>query len=192
MSSSEWLACGPYSDSWIPSPAFRAGGGGDDLQLIGRTGANSLVHAGPDVALEVARQVAAEIPGGCTRILVFDCHLVSRARVHGLLEQYLRREWRQLDAGILLLRECHALSDQNQEALADLLGQRRRAEPFTRIMGSTSVPLYDRVRTGHFNPVLYYLLNTVSIAGDILGGRPIRLPGPRPLLIRYVAEEQGA
>ena len=62
---------------------------------------------------------------------------------------------------ILLLREVHDLTPRQQGLLLELLEERHGAPP--RIIASSSVSLYDRVKEGTFDARLFYRLNTVHV-----------------------------
>ena len=64
-------------------------------------------------------------------------------------------------ASILLLREVHALTEAGQSMLQRLMKDRPLDAP--RVVASTSVSLFQRVKDGLFDPELFYHLNTIHI-----------------------------
>jgi hypothetical protein len=121
-----------------------------DILLAARSTCAVLITAPPDEALEIARAIAIE-EGSADRLLVHDS---ATAAASDLPESHP-------GPLILLLREVHDLTPGRQRLLMDLLEERQGASP--RIIASSSVSLYDRVKEGTFDAGLYYRLNAVHI-----------------------------
>jgi len=138
----------------------------EDLQVAAYKDVCVLITAEPDVALEVTQEVAAR--GGTARapICVLDCDAIaSQPLGAALCDRLLTPDGvRRHASEILLLREVHALSAENQAVLADLIDSARTASRRPRLIASSSMPLYDRVQDGTFDVRLFYRLNTISIA----------------------------
>jgi hypothetical protein len=121
-----------------------------DILLAASSTCAVLISAPPHDALEIARAIATE--RGCIdRLLVQD---FGSAEASGFLEP------RQSPL-LLLLREVHDLTPRQQALLMELLEERHGTPP--RIIASSSVSLYERVKEGTFDARLYYRLNTVHV-----------------------------
>jgi hypothetical protein len=123
-----------------------------DILLAARSSCAVLISAPPDEALEIARAIALE-KGSIDRLLVHDSGPAEAGEVPGS----------RLNPLILLMREVHDLTPRQQRLLMELLEERQGRPP--RIIASSSVSLYDRVREGTFDAGLYYRLNTVHVVG---------------------------
>jgi hypothetical protein len=124
-----------------------------DILLAARSTCAVLITAPPEDALEIARAIALE--RGCIdRLLVHD---------FGSAEASELPESRAL---MLLLREVHDLTPRQQRLLMDLLEERQGSAP--RIIASSSVSLYERVREGTFDARLYYRLNTIHVVASTM------------------------
>jgi hypothetical protein len=123
-----------------------------DILLAARADCAVLITARPEEALEIAQAIASE--RGCgDRLLVHDSGTEHGSDLRAQSENAL----------ILLFREVHALTPRQQALLMELLEDRQGIPP--RIIASSSVSLYDRVREGAFDARLYYRLNTVHVVG---------------------------
>lgn len=74
------------------------------------------------------------------------------------------------DEVVLVVQEVHTLSDGEQAALLSLYDSseeiRRR-----RLIATSSVCLFDRVKQGTFNASLFYRLNAIHLVSDSYGDR---------------------
>ena len=68
-------------------------------------------------------------------------------------------------ATTVLLREVHHLSDIEQAVLADLIANRQtpRSMPKRRVIATSAISLFHRVKQGTFDARLFYLLNAIHI-----------------------------
>ena len=128
-----------------------------DIRLARSLDGQVLISAPPERALAVAERIGtgATRAGAAARVEVCDV---------ALGQDVLTAIAQPADANrpsILLLREVHTLSAGQQCALKRLLiGPRGRA---SRLVASSSVSLFDRVREGAFDADLFYHLNTIHI-----------------------------
>ena len=113
-----------------------------------------LITAPPDRALAIAHAIALGGKKGTYRMVMCDGDaIVSAARGD-------RRENGTTDNGVtLVVPDVHALSEAEQAALVQL-GEDVRHR---RIIATSSVCLFERVRQGTFNGTLFYRLNVIHI-----------------------------
>ena len=136
-------------DSWIEDL--------NDLELAIRTTVAVLITAAPEDALSIARVIADQW-GWSSDLLVWDFGPARHHRREQLHEQPpLRR------ARILLLREVHDLTAQQQAQLMDLLDSDAVPGGRPRIIASSSVSLWTRVQEGAFDERLFYRLNAIHL-----------------------------
>lgn len=131
-----------------------------DLALAARCDTCVLLTARPAVAFKIAREIADRVQPRPTRVDVLDCDVLKGGAMADALCN------RRAAAGILLLREVHALSETNQRLLAQLLESRPPGSHSPRILASSSVSLVDCVEQGRFDATLFYRLNTIHIKAD--------------------------
>ena len=133
-----------------------------DIHVAARTRAPVLISAPASCAENVARAIAAYSSAWTPpELVVCDCEegvnlaeAVARARARGI----------DPDQVTLLLREVHALGAAEQAEIARVVGgpdSPRVNAP--RIISTSSVSLFDRVRKGAFDERLFYRLNVVHI-----------------------------
>jgi DNA-binding NtrC family response regulator len=133
-----------------------------DIHLAAQTRAPVLISAPPECAEKVARAIAAFSSAWKSGdLIVCDCaggegpmHAVSSAR---------DARGADTNAGTLLLREVHALGEAGQAEVAQVVAGRDDAPSAPRVISTTSVSLFDRVRTGAFDERLFYRLNVMHI-----------------------------
>ena len=137
-----------------------------DIDLAIHSSVAVLITAPPDDALSIARVIANQ--RGCGEdLLVCDFGARGRQRPDGTDQPPLER------ARILLLREVHTLTPSQQARLMELF-EAGEPGPRPRIIASSSVALFDRVRQGTFDERLYYRLNGIHLttpagAGGLAG-----------------------
>ena len=133
-----------------------------DIHVAAQTRAPVLISAPASCAENVARAIAAYSSAWTPpELVVCDCSegidlaaAVASARARGI----------DPDKVTLLLREVHALGEAEQAEIARVVGGPdgpRLIAP--RIISTSSVSLFDRVRTGAFNERLFYRLNVMHI-----------------------------
>ena len=137
-----------------------------DLRLAATRDVCVLIAADPDLALKVARDIAARDRRKRTDMRVLDCHSLDPLAARRALSDALLRPIQPANAcGTLFLREVHALNPQNQSMLADLLALTpANIADAPRVIASSSTSLFDRVRTGQFDDRLFYRLNMIYMA----------------------------
>lgn len=134
-----------------------------DIGLVAMSGV-ALVNAAPDPALDIARSIGAEFPGGCPCLFVVDCERMSEAQLAFAMGWYLADDSRgRVPGSLVLFREVQFLSTANQTRFAQLLASRSRGDDAVRVVASTSVDLYLRVCEQRFDSTLFYLLNVVTV-----------------------------
>jgi transcriptional regulator of acetoin/glycerol metabolism len=137
-----------------------------DLRLAAARDVCVLIAAEPDLALKVARDIANRDRRKRTDLRVVDCDALDPVAARLALSESLLRPIQPANAcGTLFLREVHALNAQNQAMLADLLALTPpAAAEAPRVIASSSISLFDRVRTGQFDDRLFYRLNMIYMA----------------------------
>jgi DNA-binding NtrC family response regulator len=133
-----------------------------DINLAAQTRAPVLISAPADCAENVARAITAFSRGWKgADLVVCDCaggdspaQIIASARSGTDGDQIT-----------LLLREVHALGTADQAEVARVVGAPGEARPTNapRIISTTSVSLFDRVRKGAFDEGLFYRLNVMHI-----------------------------
>jgi sigma-54-interacting transcriptional regulator len=118
-----------------------------------------LISATRDAAWGAARKIA---HGSSCRLSWIDCDTVDADEAADLLRTHVVGHSAAKDDRILFLREVHALTPENQALLSELIAQRTSRRP--RLIASSSLSLYEWVRQGLFDEVLFYKLNAVHIA----------------------------
>jgi hypothetical protein len=134
-----------------------------EIELARQSRVPVLITAPPDRALAIAEAIAAGSRRATPGMMVCDgAAIVSAAR--GGPENGTN------DKGVaLIVREVYALSDTEQDALMRLLDPGKAVRH--RIIASSSVCLFDRVRRGTFNKTLFYRLNMIHIVGHSCSDR---------------------
>lgn len=130
-----------------------------DEALAQRAPVCILISATRDAAWGAARKIA---HGSSCRLSWIDCDTVDADETADLLRTHVIGHAAATDDRILFLREIHALTSENQSLLSELIAQRSsRHRP--RLIASSSLSLYDWVRQGLFDELLFYKLNAVHI-----------------------------
>jgi Sigma-54 interaction domain len=130
-----------------------------DETLAQRAPVCILISANRDAAWGAARKIA----HGCScRLSWIDCDTVDADETADLLRTHVIGHAAAKDDRILFLREVHSLTPENQALLSELMGQRTSRRP--RLIASSSLSLYEWVRQGLFDEILFYKLNAVHIA----------------------------
>ena len=135
-----------------------------DIRLASRTTSPVLISAPADCAENIARAIAAF---SCVRhgpgVVVCDC--AEGGNVTRAVED-ARAAVGSADV-TLVLREVHALCAAGQREATCLIGALPRdAAGAPRIIATSSVSLFDRVRNGAFDEQLFYRLNVLHIVID--------------------------
>ena len=130
-----------------------------DETLAQRAPVCILISATPAAAWGAARKIA---HGSSCRLSWIDCDTVDADEAADLLRTHVIGHGAANDDRILFLREVHALTPENQALLSELIAQRTSRRP--RLIASSSLALYEWVRQGLFDEVLFYKLNAVHIA----------------------------
>ena len=136
----------------------------DDVQMAARSRVSVLITAPPERAIEIAREIAARAAhNGSARVQVCDLAAGDDV-VAALIESRLRTG---LEDGnrTLVLQEVHLLSEIEQETVMKMFDARvtRPVGQVPRIIATSSVSLYDRVRDGVFDGRLFHRLNVIHI-----------------------------
>jgi len=135
-----------------------------DIHVAARTRAPVLISAPPDCAENVARAIAAfsSVSKG-PDVVVCDC-AGGDSPVAAVASARATRG-ADADQTTLLLREVHELGETDQSEVARVVCAPGGAEwtNAPRIIATTSVSLFDRVRSGRFDARLFYRLNILHI-----------------------------
>ena len=134
-----------------------------DIHVAARSDAPVLISGPADSAVSLARTIAAF--GGfltASDVRVRDC--AGEDDVAAAMAQ-AQSNAGQPNPHILLLREVHTFGAGAQAALAELVGARHDGQfrETPRIISTSSVPLFERVREGVFDEDLFYRLNVIHI-----------------------------
>ena len=132
-----------------------------DIHVAAKTRAPVLISAPASCAENVARAIAAYSSAWTPpELVVCDCaagvnvaEAVARARARGI----------DPDKITVLLREVHALGETEQAEIARVIGEPGSRDGAPRIISTSSVSLFDRVRKGAFDERLFYRLNVMHI-----------------------------
>jgi DNA-binding NtrC family response regulator len=136
----------------------------EDIQLAAETTVPVLISGPVSATRALAREVDRRSAGATAPVEIVDCraeecHTVLEVLAHATPATSVGGRTR-----CLLLQEVHALAPDDQLLLErHLSAVRRREQPPTRILASSSVPLYPRVEEQLFSERLYYLLNVIHI-----------------------------
>jgi hypothetical protein len=135
-----------------------------DIHVAARSTAPVLISGPADSAVNLARTIAAF--GGVLKasdVRVRDCG--GEDDVAAAMAQAQHSNGSEPNPHILLLREVHRLGAGAQAALAQLVAARHDGQfrETPRIISTSSVPLFDRVREGAFDEDLFYRLNVIHI-----------------------------
>ncbi len=183
---------GPPVDAYVPTKRERFGGEAEmvneprnenrwaslvptDVGLVTLSGV-ALVNAEPEPALDVARRISHEFPGGCPCLFVVDCDRMTHGQMAFAMGWYLADSSRgRVSGSLVVFREVQFLSPSNQTLLAQLLAGRRRGDDAVRIVATSSTDLYKRLCDQEFDSSLFYLLNVVTLTQR----RTVRMHAPR-------------
>ena len=133
-----------------------------DIHVAAKTRAPVLISAPASCAENVARAIAAYSSSWTPpELVVCDCaegvnlaEAVASARARGIDPEKVT----------VLLREVHALGEAEQAEIARVVGDPGRSRDNTpRIISTSSISLFDRVRKGAFDEHLFYRLNVMHI-----------------------------
>lgn len=136
----------------------------DDVEIAARSRVPVLISAPPDHALTIARKIASRTrPAGATGMQICDS-AAGDDIVAALTENRLQSAMGE-GRTTFLLQEVHMLSEIEQEAIMNLLDTRptRPVDEMPRIITTSSISLYDRVKQGAFDARLFHRLNTIHI-----------------------------
>jgi hypothetical protein len=136
---------------------------GEDIQIAAVSDLPVLISGPPAASREVAFELDRQSGAACGSVDVIDCR--QQGAINAV--SYLTRE---ASCGsvarprILLLQEVHALAPHEQSQLAEHIAQLcAGSRPAIRILSSSSVWLYERVRHHAFNEDLFYRLNAIHV-----------------------------
>jgi hypothetical protein len=134
-----------------------------DVDIAARSRVPVLISAPPDRALTIARDIAARTAGnGPGRM-----HICDTAAGDDVLAALTENRLKAMGGGAatFLLQEVHMLSEIEQEAIMKLLDTRptRPIDEVPRIITTSSISLFDRVKQGAFDARLFHRLNAIHI-----------------------------
>jgi DNA-binding NtrC family response regulator len=140
-----------------------------DVQLAATSHVPVLISGEPGASLELASELSRR-SGARSAVVLVDCrHGAAAERIVPAMCGPSART----DAGLmnaLLLLEVQALSSTGQVLLEQQLETTLLDGGRTRVIASSSVPLYERVATGEFRERLYYFLNMIHLVARTEGG----------------------
>jgi len=144
----------------------------DDVEIAARSRVPVLITASPERALSIAHDIMSraargEAPGS-GGIQVCDTSAGDDI-VAALAENRLKASGG--GTTTFLLKEVHMLSEVEQEAIMKLLDTRpsRAINDMPRLITTSSVSLFDRVKNGSFDAKLFHRLNVIHIVVPING-----------------------
>jgi Sigma-54 interaction domain len=151
-------------DPMVSDPSYGDFDLEDDVEIAARTRMPVLITAPLERALSIAQAIAARNdPSGAGAMRVVDS--ASGDDVMAALAENRLRESMHEGATTFLLQEVQMLSEIEQDAIMRLLDTRpsRALEETPRIISTSSVSLFERVRQGAFDERLFHRLNAIHI-----------------------------
>ena len=142
----------------------------DDVDIAARSRVPVLITAPPGRALSIARAITARsAPAGGARMQI--CDSAAGDDILAALSEGRLRAAMGIGTTTFVLQEVHMLSEIEQEAVNKLLDTRpnRPLDDMPRIITTSSVSLFDRVRQGAFDDRLFHRLNTIHIVVPLNG-----------------------
>jgi transcriptional regulator of acetoin/glycerol metabolism len=143
-----------------------------EIGLAKQSRAPVLITAPADRAVAVAHAIAAGVTQTKPAVVMCDGSAVVRAARPGG-----GGNGTGADEVVLVVREVHALSDTEQAALMLLFDRTIDDAGHRRIIATSSVCLFDRVKRGMFDAGLFYRLNIIHIVSDSCSDR-VRVARP--------------
>lgn len=136
----------------------------NDVELAARTRVPVLISARPELALSIARTIATR-SGRAGKTAMRVCDTAAGDDIRAALTSSRGGETGAKESAILLLREVHLLSRTDQAAVMAILDLRplRSPDDTPRLIATSSVSLYERVRQGAFDAALFHRLNVIHI-----------------------------
>jgi transcriptional regulator of acetoin/glycerol metabolism len=136
----------------------------EDLAIAARTRVPVLITASRERALTIALTVATRSDAAGTEGMQV-CDTAAGEDVLAALSENRLRTSRDRGPTAFLLREVDMLTESQQAAVMRLLDTRppRALEETPRIITTSSVSLFDRVKQGSFDARLFYRLNVIHI-----------------------------
>ena len=131
-----------------------------DLQVAARSRVPVLISGSPRCALMMAQAIAGRLARADRTIRIVSCDAADSDDLDAAFGSSSSDDARSAHASIVLLREVHALTHAGQSMLQRLRAMRPEAP---RVVASSSVSLFARVKEGLFDPELFYHLNTIHI-----------------------------
>ena len=131
-----------------------------DLQVAARSRMPVLISGSPRCALMMTQAIAGRLSRGDRTIRIVSCDAANSDDLGAAFASSSSDEARSTHSSIVLLREVHALTQAGQSMLQRLMIMRPEAP---RVVASSSVSLFERVKKGLFDPELFYHLNTIHI-----------------------------
>ena len=130
-----------------------------DMAVVARTSVPVLISAPRKAALSMAIEVAAKSggQGGAAAVLMVDA--TDDRAVASTFTRAAEADPGHLRA--VVVRDVDALAPAQQAALRGLVAE--SGDRACRIIATTSVPLFERVRQGSFDARLFYSLNVVHL-----------------------------
>lgn len=133
-----------------------------DMRIAARTSVPVLISANPEDAMGVAAAIAGTTDHGHVGAFV----VLAAANIDELAGSMTNAEQGRGDhPRTVIVRDIDAIDRQQQDVVMETIRVRCRtaAFPSWRLITTTSVPLYDRVVAGAFDPRLFYCLNAIHI-----------------------------
>jgi transcriptional regulator of acetoin/glycerol metabolism len=131
-----------------------------DLQVAARSRMPVLISGSPRCALVMAQAIAGRLSRADRTIRIISCDAADSDDLDAAFASTSSDAAPPGYSSIVLLREVHALTQAGQSMLQRLMTMRPDAP---RVVASSSVSLFERVKEGRFDPELFYHLNTIHI-----------------------------
>ena len=131
-----------------------------DLQVAARSRMPVLISGSPRCALMMAQAIAGRLSRADRTIRIVSCDAANSDDLDAAFGSSSSDEAHSAHSSILLLREVHTLTHAGQTMLQRLMTMRPETP---RVVASSSVSLFARVKEGLFDPELFYHLNTIHI-----------------------------
>jgi transcriptional regulator of acetoin/glycerol metabolism len=131
-----------------------------DLQVAARSRMPVLISGSPRCAWVMAQAIAGRLSRSDRTIRIISCDAADSDDLDAAFASSGSEGAPWSPSSIVLLREVHALTHAGQSMLQRLMTTRPEAP---RVVASSSVSLFERVKEGLFDPELFYHLNTIHI-----------------------------
>ncbi len=152
----------PQSPDSLPVRRWRTSDLEAEIGLAARYRARVLITAPVDRALPIVQAIAARHHGGVNHEII-SCDAEDADRVIPAVKDRAGKIGKDRSP-ILWVKDPHRFSTAQQAILLQLIDDTsRQPTRIPRVIASSNVDLFDRVRNGSFDARLFYLINSIHI-----------------------------